>query len=56
MIELLKYQKLSNEDNLEVFKSGIYNETDLVEVNIIGEDIAKFMYQAYYIINGKNKD
>lgn len=56
MIELSKGQKLLLDDNLEVYKSGTYNETDLVEVNIIGEDIAKFMYQAYYIINGKNKD
>jgi hypothetical protein len=52
MIILEKGDRLFNEPNLEVYQSGEYQNDDLVLVNIIGEDIAKYQYVAYYVKYG----
>ncbi len=56
MIVLEKGDLLVSDENLEVFESGTFEDTDLVMVNRVGEDHADYQYQAYYIKNGKNKD
>lgn len=56
MITLEKGDKLISNENLEVFEGGTFDDTDLVMVNVVGEDFASYQYQAYYIKNGKNKD
>ncbi len=53
MIEIEKGFKLIMNENLEVFQGGTFNDHDLVLVNIVGEDIAKFQYQALYIVSGE---
>jgi hypothetical protein len=53
MITLEKGQKLFLNQNLEVFEGGTFENSDLVLVNIVGEEIPKFQYQALYILNGE---
>ena len=53
MIEIEKGFKLILNENLEVFEGGTFEDHDLVLVNIVGEDYAKFQYQALYIVSGQ---
>jgi len=54
MITLAQGQKLFLHEDLEVYQGGDFENTDLVLVNIVGEDIPKFQYQALYVLNGQN--
>jgi hypothetical protein len=56
MITLEKGDKLTSDENLEVFEGGTFEDTDLVMVNVVDDDFTSYQYQAYYIKNGKNKD
>lgn len=57
MITLLKGQPILNNTQLLVFESGVYNETDLVQVcHVNDQNTPISSYQSFYILNGYNYD